>query len=251
MDRLSKHSDLEELLGAYAIDALEPDETEAVERHLADCPRCRAEVAAHHEVASLLGYTGGPAPAGLWDRIAENLEEPPPPLRLRAVDAPPAAPPPPRRRGLPTPLIGALAAAAIVIAVLGAEVVRLNNRTNHLLPPRTTSAIEAAAFAAAVQGDARHATLRSPDGKLTVETVVLPDGTGFVLKNNLPSLSKALTYQLWGMRAGDRVSLGILGTQPQISMFRVEGGVDGLAVTEERTGGVVTTNNDPVVFSRI
>src|SRR5690606_35755181 len=51
-----------ELLGAYALDAVEPDEREAVERHLADCPRCRSEVAEHREVAAYLAHAGTDAP---------------------------------------------------------------------------------------------------------------------------------------------------------------------------------------------
>ena len=39
------HPEVQELLGAFALDALEPDEADAVDLHLRDCPRCRAEVA--------------------------------------------------------------------------------------------------------------------------------------------------------------------------------------------------------------
>ena len=74
--------ELEELIGAYALDAVDPEERDAVERHLAECPRCRMELAGHLEVAALLGNTGAPAPDGVWARIATSLEEPPPALRL-------------------------------------------------------------------------------------------------------------------------------------------------------------------------
>ena len=69
-------SEIEELLGAYALDALEPDERALVEAHLETCPRCSAEVAQHHEVAGLLANSGGAAPGELWDRIAERLDTP-------------------------------------------------------------------------------------------------------------------------------------------------------------------------------
>ncbi len=65
------HEEIQELLGAYALDAVDPDEAELIERHLEACPRCRAEVEGHREVATMLGNTGGDAPDGLWDRIAE------------------------------------------------------------------------------------------------------------------------------------------------------------------------------------
>jgi anti-sigma factor RsiW len=70
------HEEAAELLGAYALDALDPDEAALVEAHLDECPRCRAEVARHHEVAGLLANSGAEAPAELWDRIAGRLERP-------------------------------------------------------------------------------------------------------------------------------------------------------------------------------
>lgn len=70
------HEEAAELLGAYALDALDPDEVALVEAHLDECPRCRAEVARHHEVAGLLANSGAEAPAELWDRIAGRLERP-------------------------------------------------------------------------------------------------------------------------------------------------------------------------------
>ena len=48
-------ADIELLLGAYALHATEPGESLEIEAHLAECPRCRAEVAAHLEMAALLG----------------------------------------------------------------------------------------------------------------------------------------------------------------------------------------------------
>ncbi len=70
MDRLMDHAEIQELLGAYALDAVEPDEAAQIERHLAGCPQCAAEVASYREVAGLLGSAEGLAPPGLWDRIA-------------------------------------------------------------------------------------------------------------------------------------------------------------------------------------
>ena len=67
------HDEITELLGAYALDAVSPEEAAEIEQHLTECPRCRAEVTAHREVAGVLGNLGGSAPAGLWSRIADEL----------------------------------------------------------------------------------------------------------------------------------------------------------------------------------
>ncbi len=82
MERLTGHAELQALLGAYALDAVEAEEAAVLELHLATCPRCRNELADHREVAALLGYAGGSAPGGVWDRIIASLEEPPPALKL-------------------------------------------------------------------------------------------------------------------------------------------------------------------------
>src|SRR5687767_15186390 len=79
------HDQISELLGAYSLDAVDPDERELVEAHLLTCARCRAEVADHREVASLLAHSGSDAPEGLWDRIAGSLEEAPPALEMPPV----------------------------------------------------------------------------------------------------------------------------------------------------------------------
>jgi len=88
MSRTRSHEELQEALGAFALDAVEAEEAAAIELHLRDCPRCRIEVARHREVAAKLGYAGSPAPEGLWSRIRESLEEAPPALRLapRSLD---------------------------------------------------------------------------------------------------------------------------------------------------------------------
>ena len=61
--------DLHDLTAAYAIDALDPDEAEAYERHLSQCAECREQLAELNETGSSLAF-GAVAPA--------------PPARLRA-----------------------------------------------------------------------------------------------------------------------------------------------------------------------
>jgi anti-sigma-K factor RskA len=55
--------DLHELTAAYALDALDADESEAYERHLGQCEECREELAGLNETASALAFaTVAPAP---------------------------------------------------------------------------------------------------------------------------------------------------------------------------------------------
>jgi hypothetical protein len=73
------HSEIEELLGAYALDAVDRPTAALIEAHLEGCVRCSIEVAQHHEVAGLLANSGGASPARLWDGIAGRLDEVSPP----------------------------------------------------------------------------------------------------------------------------------------------------------------------------
>jgi anti-sigma-K factor RskA len=54
--------DLHDLTAAYALDALDPDEAEAYERHLGQCEECREELAGLGESAAALAF-GVVAPA--------------------------------------------------------------------------------------------------------------------------------------------------------------------------------------------
>ena len=55
--------DLHDLTAAYALDALDPDEAEAYERHLSQCEECREQLADLNETAGSLAFgTVAPAP---------------------------------------------------------------------------------------------------------------------------------------------------------------------------------------------
>lgn len=213
MDDL-RHDEVEELLGAYALDAVDDDERSAVDTHLATCPRCRAEVDRHREVASHLAQTGAPAPAELWDRIAESIAgDPPPPMRLVVG---------PRRSGrwLLAPLA---AAAAAVIAVAAVAIADDEDRDPGL------AELAVAAFAAP---DALTGDLVDAGGTPLARVAVLPDGTGFVIADELPDLD-AGTYQLWGTDGNEVVSLGVLGAAPEVVAFHAEPSQTTLMVTAE------------------
>jgi len=77
MAGMTNHDVVQDLLGAFSLDAVEADEAVEVERHLEVCARCRQELSGYREVTSLLAHGGGEAPAGLWERIAAGMGEHP------------------------------------------------------------------------------------------------------------------------------------------------------------------------------
>lgn len=240
------HTQIEELLGVYALDAVEAEEADIVELHLRDCPRCRAEVAEHREMAAALAAVGSPAPAGVWSRIAGSLEEAPPQLDLARVVS---MRPPRRRRSIPARLVAPMAAvAAAVIALLGVQVSRMDTRQDQLAAALQRNGIDEAVQAALLDQSARRVDLRSEDGRTFVQAVVRDNGDAYLVADNLPGLAADLTYQLWAL-VGDRpVSIGVLGADPEVSAVKVAGdGVTVLAVTAEQSGGAAAPTKDPVV----
>ena len=241
------HTQIEELLGVYALDAVDEEEADVVELHLRDCPRCRAEVAEHREAAAALAHVGSPAPSGLWSRIAENLEEPPPPqLDMARVVA---LRPPPSRRSIPARLAAAMAAvAAAVIAVLGVQVSRMDERQDQLAAALQRNGLDEAVQGALLDASARRVELRSDDQRTFVQAVVRDNGDAFLVEDNLPALPGDLTYQLWAIVEDRPVSVGVLGGDPEVSAVKLsDKGVTVLAVTAEASGGAPAPTRDPVV----
>lgn len=247
--------ELDELLGAYALDAVSPEERRLVEEYLLVDPRARAEVQEHREVASMLAWTGASAPDGLWDRIAGQLDDraPAPSGELAAVlafDAGiTAAPGRDRTTGARAtrtsasggrrwrPVLawagGTVAAAAIAVFAVAAFDRDGSDR----------SPMEAAVEAARNDGDSMVTTLVAADGTFGGEAIIDRDGHGYLVLGALPELTTDRTYQLWGVIDGEAISLGVLGNHPAIETFTAEGELTQLVVTNEVAGGVITDGN--------
>lgn len=247
------HEEASELLGVYALNAADADERDLVDRHLPDCPKCRAELADHIFVATTLGNTGSDAPEGVWDRIIDEMEESPPRMRLDLPTSGPARviPLDEARRARQRPKFLAAAAAVVVIGALGAQVVRQEDRIGDLQVALERSAVQDAATIALADPSSERVRLVSSDGELAASAVLLPSGSGYLLAADLPELASARTYQLWGKTSSGLVSLGLLGSEPNdVVAFEANEPVEALAITEERAGGVHQSTNPPVVIGQ-
>ena len=258
MDRFVNHDDFIESLGAFALDAMDPDEAEAIRAHLAECPRCAEEVAQHHQVAALMGNVGGDAPAHLWAEIAGKIGEIRPVGASRTVLTPVRSVPSDirsarasgarrvRRQGV---LLG-VAAAVVLIALLSLQVVRLNDRVGSLNALNAATGINHQVQAALADPDAQKVALESSTvpASTEAEVVVLPSGAAYLLNKGLPALPSGQTYQLWGKANTQLISLGILGNRPTKAAFSVGSSArySAYVVTAERAGGVVRTTHQPV-----
>lgn len=270
MDRAMNHDEIAELLGAFALDAVEPDEREEIRLHLEECPRCASEVAEHWEVTGLIANVGTDAPPELWDRIAARIDDTqggdrrPAPRHLTSTAGAVPRHVTSARRRLAWSAVGTVAAAAAVVAVLLAvQVGRLDQRVGQLADATHQSGTAQAVQAALLDPGAHKITLTSmhagpatggtapaTGGRVAV-VVVLPSGAAYVLNTGLPRLASDRTYQLWGVVHGQTVSLGLLGSQPHDVAFTVNPSapIKVFAVTDEVAGGVVRSVHSPVAQS--
>ena len=69
--------------------------------------------------------------------------------------------------------------------------------------------------------------------------VMLPDGTGYLVKSHMPVLESDQTYQLWGIVNGKPVSIGVMGNSPGSVTFTMASSPapTELAVTVQQSGG--------------
>jgi anti-sigma factor RsiW len=246
--------ELDELLAAYALDAVDPDEAAAVEQYLRENPRAREEVDRHREVAALLGASGGPAPEGLWDVIAGAIadeERPPQPSGelARVLELPP-------RRTVPARVVaGITAVAAAAVIVLGVALVRQQSQFDSDIDDIEAAMADAgvlqAANAALLDDDTVLVDLASPSGGEARATLAITDdGQGFLVDPVLDPLDADQTYQLWAITDDAVVSAGVLGADPGTRAFSA-GAASAYAITIEQAGGVVASEQDPYLLGEV
>jgi anti-sigma-K factor RskA len=230
--------EIEGLLGAYALGAVDDDERSHVEAYVADHAGAAEELEQLQDAAVWLAVSGAPASRDLWDRISAATKPEPPPLRL-----------PDRRRASAatwfTPRrVLALAAAFVFVIAVGIGVVVSRDDSS-------SSDLAAQIEDAQASPTARRIVLESPSGNARAEAVMLRNGTGYLVESDLPRLASNRTYQLWGIDGSNVVSLGVLGPELGQSAFKFVGAPKALAITAEVAGGVAQSQNDPVVSGRV
>jgi hypothetical protein len=259
-------AELDELLAAYALDAVDGDERAEVEAWIARTPRARRDVDELRETASLLTSTLGAdddVPTDLWSRIEAQLSEAPPPLRLVPVlgldadgSARETSVAEARRSTRRTWIVGIAAALVLAIAVgFGVYEAQRNSdqdaRLAQMEQGMRSRTMERAAEAAAMEPGARVARLTSSSGTVMAKVVTTVDGRGYLVVQNLPELDEGQTYQLWALMPDGMeptmVSVGVLGRNPTVSAFTTDTKVMGYGLTMEDSPGVMVTDQ-PMMF---
>jgi hypothetical protein len=225
-------------LAAYALDAVDGAERQAIESHLALCHSCRRELAAHEEVLSRMVVDERP-PATVWDQIVAQTRPQPQAGAPEADQRRPAHDDVvplatlesarhlsderrarPRRR-----LAGALAMAAAVVAVAGIGTVVVNE----MVGDDGGQDIEVVAETVGVI---------SGDGVELAEVTVDEAGAAHVEFTGASTLDADHTYQLWSTDGAEPVSLGVLGTASDREVeVTLPEGTTRVAISEEPAGG--------------
>ena len=274
MDVVS-HAEMRELLGAYAVHALEDDEFERVAAHLDGCPECRDEVDDLLDASASLGLSAiEPPSTAMWERIAAEVRAPattgtagarpegvvrPGEHRSAAAErTPPVAAEMTRDRMAPVIALDAAreakrerrskwrigvasAAAAVALAV----------PITSALSGSSAPSLAALAKTASSSDGARVVSLASADGITLADVVVTKEGKGYLQHSTLPALPAGRTYQLWALAGDKAVSAGVLGPNPDISAFTVNPAISAMAISVEPSDGSAQPTTTPVASAAV
>ena len=221
--------DLEELLPAYAADALDEEERVAVATHLAECRRHDADLAALRSDLERLALLAEPVqpPAGLSTKLFAAFDR-----AVAGADPDAHREPLPRRRWRPTTVTGfgyALAAALLVVAVgLGVWGASRDGGGEPILVRTTTE-----------------------DGS-TLRLTYIKSHQLAVLDFDLQSPPPDHVYQAWQIVEAAPVSLAILDNEVGRLTLDVDlKNASAIALSVEPKGGSAAPTSEPILVTRL
>lgn len=244
-------SEIHGAVGAYVVNALEPEEREEFEAHLAVCPTCSREVVEFGETAAELSVLASatPPPASLRRSVLSAISEvrplPPEPAAEARVPEPvlPSVPSGPgrpvdelalRRQRRRTRILSVLVAAVMVAAVaLGGVVYTL------VQSRQAQVAQQAAETELLTAPDVQTYSATMKDGGQISFVVSRSLDRAMFIGNDLPTVGADRTYQLWTLEGERAVPDNLVaGGGDRQQFFRETlSGVTGLAVSVEAAGG--------------
>jgi Anti-sigma-K factor rskA, C-terminal/Putative zinc-finger len=247
-------SEIHGAVGSYVVNALDPDELEEFEAHLALCPTCSREVMEFRETAAELSLLANvpPPPAALRESILAAISEirplPPEPSAMTAPAesaapatlAGPAEPGRPvdelalRRQQRRTRILSVLVAAVVAAALAMGGVVY------GLVQARQAQVAQQAAETELLTAPdvQTYSTTMKDGGQISFVVSRSLDRAMFIGKD-LPAVGADKTYQLWTLEGQQAIPDNLVaGGGDRKQFFRETlSGVTGLAVSVEAAGG--------------
>ncbi len=242
------HSVYEELVAAYAIDALDIEETSLMEEHLTSCDQCASDVASFHEALAEVAPTATLAKDdALWAKIESQItpkENSGSGTNIVDISQ--------RRRGSiwlrPSSAVAAIA--LIVAFVSTATAIGTNSSKASFTKSNTAMESQIVANAIASPGS-KMLHLTSASSKYSLNIVITKDGKAYITSGDLPPLNGQKSYQVWGIRANGMVSIMVFGSHMKGVAFSLpaNAGFAQIAVTQEPMGGSPAPTSTPIVSS--
>jgi anti-sigma-K factor RskA len=228
------NDDIHTLSGAYAIDALSPEEAEHFRTHLSQCQVCCDEVRELRAAASRMG--------------ANEALVPPAHLRARVLAAAaqqPQLPPVVRRPAGGSssprwnPRLLAAAAAVLLVVAAGIGIIKSRNDAEPVVAASVTRVFTAP--------DAHQATVRTANGgRLTVATSRQLNEMA-VETDGLPQLGARQVYQIWAVHDGAMTPAAVLKDPTAGAAMALPGAGTEVAITIEPAGGSQRPTTKPIV----
>ena len=235
-------SELHNLTGVYAVDAMTEAERHVFEEHLPACGMCTVEVREFQATAARLAEAvAQPPPEQVKTRLLASID------RVRQV--PPLTPPEPARSqrwGWARPLLAAAAAVLLVVtAGLGVFTARLQDRVEEMQAMRDRVATVLAA------PDVRTVNERLRSGGSATVVTSADRGEALFVVSGLPPAPDGRTYQLWLIGPDGPRSSGLFDVGSDGDVVRaLSGDIAGskaLGVTVEPAGGSLRPTTDLLV----
>jgi anti-sigma-K factor RskA len=232
-----EHRELQDLIPAHALDALDPDDALVLEGHIETCPECRSELDAMRETTALLAFATEPV-------------EPPARLRAQILDAvaekaPERAPRRVRLAFLRGTFAGTLAGAAIAL-VVG---VALHGQLNDVRSSRDAQS-EVVASLLRPGSDVHPLT---PSGSMR-GAVVRNGGSGRLVLVDMPQPAAGHTYEAWLIGSDKNPIPAGTFKGGKAVVVRLDGDAakaQTVAVTVERAGGSDKPTTTPITSASL
>ena len=255
-------SEIHGAVGSYVVNALDGDEREEFEAHLAVCPTCTREVQEFCETAAELSLLASatPPPAALRSSILSAISEvrPLPPELLppeSSAEIAPAQPsPPPAERDPAERPIDELALRrqqrrtrilSVLVAAVVAAALALGGVVYGLVQARQSQVAQQAAETELLTApDVKTYTATMKDGGQVSFVVSRSLNRAMFVGKGLPAVGADRTYQLWTLEGQRPIPDNTVpGGGDRKEFFRETlGGVTGLAVSVEAAGGAKQPN---------
>ncbi|WP_022908972.1 anti-sigma factor [Aestuariimicrobium kwangyangense] len=254
-------TDIHSWVGAYVVDAIEPEEHAQFEDHLLGCESCRREVGEFRESLATMADAVATAPppdlrasvlagiSGVPNTATPGIDQQSSPA-VRHGESGATVTPIGRRRSSAR-LAWLVAAAAMVASILLGTGVVVQQQQHQSQLERTQASERDLTLLLAADDVRVHRTQLS-DGSPLTYVVSGELGKGVLVASGLPAPKQGRAWQIWTMHDGTPKSAGLVGSGGRTQVW-IEGipGAQAIAVTDEPASGSEQPTTTPQALAKL